>query len=110
MRFISIICTTLLLAGCKSSIPVAQETGKADVAYLLFIRSNPKDKKVTVTLTNPQKTFTAQTVKNKTANRKGVQYQVATGTRGLIVTNESGKVIYQTKIFLQGQEVKQINL
>lgn len=110
LKLLSIICATILLASCKISVPVAQETGKADVAYLLFIRSKSDNKKVTVALTNPQKVFTAETVKSKTANRKGRQYQVSTGTRDLTVTDESGNVIYQTKVFLQGQEVKEINL
>lgn len=101
----------MLLVGCKTNYPVAQETGKADVAYLLFVRSNNGPKDVTVTLSNPNVTFDAQTVKMKNSNRKGHQYQVGTGTRTLVVKDkESGKVLYQSKVFLQGQQVKEIQL
>lgn len=29
-----------LLIGCRASLPVAQESGKEDIAYLLFVSSN----------------------------------------------------------------------
>lgn len=105
-----LICGILLLVGCKISAPVAQETGKADVAYILVVRNHKADSKVYVTLTNPDVSFEARTVKGKKSNRKGYQYQVGTGTRGIIVKDAEGKVLYQSKIFLQGQEVKEIDI
>lgn len=30
----------LLLIGCRAHLPVAQESGKEDIAYLLFVSSN----------------------------------------------------------------------
>ena len=51
----------MLLVGCKTNYPVAQETGKADVAYLLFVRSNNGPKDVTVTLSNPKRVVRSYT-------------------------------------------------
>lgn len=107
-----LLCACIMLfAGCKTNYPVAQETGKADVAYLLFVRTNNGPKNVTVSMTDPNITFDAQTVKIKKSNRKGYQYQVSTGTRTIVVKDkENGKVLYQSKVFLQGQQVKEIEL
>ncbi len=99
----------LILMGCRSNLPVAQETGKEDMAYLLFVSGSEyanKDVQVTVDNGNP---FTARVVKQKKSSRKGTQYGVATGTRNLKVTCD-GNVIYQKKLFLSTQEVKQIIL
>lgn len=105
---ISIIC--LVLASCKANYPVAQETGKSDVAYIIIVRNHKANSNVTVSLTNPNITFEAQTVKNKKSNRRGHQYQVGTGTRGIIVKDKEGNILYQSKLFLQSQEVKEINI
>lgn len=105
-----ILCCIIALMGCRAHYPVAQETGKADVAYILIVRNHKADSKVTVTLTNPDVTFEAQTVKSKKANRRGYQYQVGTGTRGITVKGKNGEILYQSKIFLQGQEVKEIDI
>jgi hypothetical protein len=48
-------------------------------------------------------------VKEKKAKRKGSQYGIATGNRSIKVTSQ-GKVLYQKKIFVSAQEVKQIML
>lgn len=103
-----ILCCIIALMSCRAHYPVAQETGKADVAYILIVRNHKADSKVTVTLTNPNVTFEAQTVKSKKANRRGYQYQVGTGTRDITVKGQNGEILYQSKIFLQGQEVKEI--
>lgn len=105
-----ILCCIIALMGCRAHYPVAQETGKADVAYILIVRNHKADSKVTVTLTNPDVTFEAQTVNGKKANRRGCQYQVGTGTRGVTVKGQNGEILYQSKIFLQGQEVKENNI
>ena len=99
----------LLLLGCKANLPVAQQGGKEDMAYLLFTSPNEYGgKEVEVTVDGSTK-FTVKVVKQKKANRKGTQYGVAPGTKTMKVTCD-GKAIYQKKIFLSTQEVKQIIL
>ena len=88
-----------LLIGCRASLPVAQESGKEDIAYLLFVSSNEYAGKNVV----------VKVVKNSKANRRGYQYGIAVGTRNLTVSY-NGKNIYQKKIFVSTQEVKQIIL
>ena len=97
----------LLLIGCRAHLPVAQESGKEDIAYLLFVSSNEyAGKSVAVKIDN-NVPFTAKVVKNSKANRRGSQYGIAVGTRNLTVSY-NGKNIYQKKIFVSTQEVKQI--
>lgn len=99
----------LLLAACKANFPVAQESGKEDMAYLLFVgQSQYGGQEVEVTIDNATP-FTAKVVKAKKSNRRGTQYGIATGTRDLKVT-ANGQTIYQKKIFVSTQEVKQIQL
>ena len=99
----------ILLTGCRANFPVAQESGKEDIAYLLFVSPNQyagKEVQVKVDNTAP---FTAKVVKAKKANRRGSQYGIAVGTRTLTVSYNS-KNIFQKKIFVSTQEVKQITL
>lgn len=98
-----------MMVGCKANFPVAQESGRDDMAYLLFVgQSQYGGKDVDVTIDNAAP-FTAKVVKSKKANRRGTQYGIATGTRDIKVTSD-GKTIYQKKIFVSTQEVKQIVL
>lgn len=100
---------SLLIVGCKSNYPVAQQSGKEDMAYLLFVGQQVYgEKEVQVTI-DDNAPFTAKVVKSKKSNRKGTQYGISTGTRNLKVTFD-GKTIYQKKIFVSTQEVKQIIL
>lgn len=102
----------LLLSGCRAHYPVAQQSGKEDAAYLLFIGQSvygeKNNKTVTVTIDN-EAPFTANVVKQKEALRRGTQYRVNTGARQLTVSSE-GKILYQKQVFLSPQEVKQIIL
>jgi len=105
----SLFALASLLAGCKANYPVAQQSGKEDMAFLVFV--GPKE-----TYGNGSKpvhvdgsTFDAKVVKPKTANRKGTQYGVATGRRNITVTF-NGQTIYQKQLFLSTQETKIINL
>lgn len=99
----------LLLLSCKANFPVAQGSGKEDMAYLLFVSPNQyAGENVQVTIDNGQP-FTAKVVKAKKSNRRGTQYGIATGTRTLKVSCE-GKILYEKKIFVSTQEVKQIIL
>lgn len=98
-----------LLMGCKANFPVAQQTGKEDMAYLLFVgKKEYGGKEVQVTIDNAEP-FTAKVVKSKKANRRGTQYGIGTGARDIVVRCD-GKTLYQKKIFVSTQEVKQIIL
>ena len=99
----------LLLMGCKANFPVAQESGKEDIAYLLFVSEKQyAGKEVQVTVDGNTQ-FDARVVKGKKANRRGNQYGISTGNRSLKVSYQ-GKVLYQKRIFVSTQEVKQIIL
>ncbi len=99
----------LILFSCKANFPVAQQSGKEDMAYLLFISSDQyADKEVEVTI-DDAKPFFAKVVKQKKSNRRGSQYGISTGARSLKVSYE-GRILYQKKIFVSTQEVKQIVL
>ena len=109
--FISIFATVCLLMGCKSNFPVAQQSGKEDMAFLVFVGPSNTygngSKTVQVDVDGTK--FDAKVVKPKTANRKGTQYGVATGRRNIKVMF-NGKEIYSKQLFLSSQETKIINL
>ena len=108
-KLLILLVLPLLLGSCRVSYPVAQQSGKEDMAFLLFVSSDTyKDKDVQVSI-DGAKPFIARVTKSKKSNRKGTQYGIGTGTRTLKVSYE-GKVIYQKKIFVSTQEVKQIIL
>ena len=105
------IAIALFFVGCKANYPVAQQSGKEDMAYLVFVGplgtygngSNPVQVDVDGTK------FDAKVVKPKTANRKGTQYGVATGRRNITV-KFNGQTVYQKQLFLSSQETKIIKL
>lgn len=106
-----ILCAlaTFALWSCKANYPVAQESGKEDVAYLLFVSTrNAANKDVDVTVDNAT-TFKARTVKSKKSNRRGTQYSVQTGKRRVKVLY-GGAVLYDKFVFLSSQETKVITL
>lgn len=108
-KLLYLLFLPLLLSGCKVNFPVAQQSGKEDIAYLLFISQKQyAGKNVQVTIDDAQP-FDAKVVKTKKSNRKGTQYGIATGTRKLKVSCD-GKNLYEKKVFLSTQEVKQILL
>jgi hypothetical protein len=102
---------SFLLTGCKSSFPVAQQSGKEDMAYLVFVgpKETYKNGDILVQVEVDGTQFDAKVVKPKVANRKGTQYGVATGKRNVTVRKD-GQVIYQKQLFLSSQETKIINL
>jgi len=108
--FFAIAIATLII-GCKANYPVAQQSGKEDMAYLVFVGPlqtyGNGSKPVQVDVDGTQ--FEAKVVKPKTANRKGTQYGVATGRRNITVTF-NGNIIYKKQLFLSSQETKIINL
>lgn len=108
-KLLILLILPMLLGSCRVSYPVAQQSGKEDMAFLLFVSSNTYGgKDVQVSIDNAQP-FTAKVTKSKKSNRKGTQYGISTGTR-LLKVSYGGKVIYQKKIFVSTQEVKQIIL
>lgn len=107
LKLLCMFTLPLLFTACKT--PVAQQSGKEDVAYLLFVSPNEyAGKEVTVVLDN-QKPFSVKVVKEKSAKRKGTQYGVKTGPRSIKVIS-GDRILYQKKIFVSTQEVKQIIL
>ncbi len=110
MKKILILCTlSFILIGCKANYPVAQQSGKEDVAYLLFVGSKDYSAKEVQVVVDEAQPLTVQVIKPKKANRKGTLYGVSTGTRNLRVYSD-GNILYQKKVFLSPQEVKQITL
>lgn len=106
-----LIAATSLMVACKSSFPVAQQSGKEDMAYLVFVGPlqtyGNGSKPVQVDVDGTQ--FDAKVVKPKTSNRKGTQYGVAPGRRNVTV-RFNGEVVYQKQLFLSSQETKIITL
>ena len=109
--FFAIIASVLMLTGSKTSVPVAQQSGKEDMAYLVFVgpKSTYGNGLHPVQVDVDGTKFDAKVVKPKTANRKGVQYGVAPGTRNITV-KFNNNVVYNKKLFLSSQETKIINL
>ena len=109
--FFILLALTSLLVGCKTNFPVAQQSGKEDMAYLVFVGPRQTygngSKLVQVDIDGNQ--FEAKVVKPKTANRKGTQYGVATGRRNVTV-KFNNQIIYQKQLFLSSQETKIISL
>ena len=108
-KFLIISAVIAMLVGCRAHYPVAQQSGKEDIAYLLFVSGDVyKGKTVDVTIDNGT-SFQAQVVKSKKANRRGTQYGIPVGIKTLTVKYQ-GRVIYEKQIFLSNQETKIIVL
>ena len=107
----AIAFVAVLLVGCKSSYPVSMQSGQEDMAYLVFVgpRQTYGNGSKPVQVDVDGKQFDARVVKPKTANRKGIQYGVATGRRNVTV-KFNGQTIYQKQLFLSSQETKIITL
>ena len=104
-----LIALPLMLLSCRANFPVAQQTGREDIAYLLFVSPNEyAGKKVSVFIDDEQP-FVVEVVQAKKASWKGIQYAVKTGTRLLKVSN-GDRTLYNKKIFISSQEVKQVIL
>lgn len=108
MKKVLIFCSLIgLFVSCKA--PVAMQSGREDIAYLVFV--SPKtywNKKVDVSIDN-QTNFEAKVVKTKRSNFWGRQYGISTGRRNLKVSH-NGTIIYQKEIFVSSQETKVITL
>lgn len=105
----ALFAITCLMVGCKSSFPVAQQSGKEDMAFLLFVGPQAKYGSKLVQVDVDGNAFDAKVVKPKTANRKGTQYGVSTGKRNVTVRFK-GNIVYSKQLFLSSQETKTITL
>ena len=108
-KILSLLTLLLVLTGCRVSAPVAQQGGKEDRAFLLFVSPDEYAGKEVQVSIDDARPFTAKVVKMKKSNRKGTQYGIGTGTRRLKVVYQ-GRVLYQKKVFMSTQEVKPIIL
>lgn len=103
------VVISFLLGSCKANFPVAQQSGKDDVAYLLFVSASNQGSEIVDVTIDGSTTFEAKTVKAKKANRKGTSYAIATGRRKIKVIKE-GQILYNKEIFVSTQETKIITL
>ncbi len=108
-KILFLISLPLLLAGCRAHLPVAQQGGKENMAYLLFVSDKTYAGQTVQVSLDENTTFDAQVVKQRKAARRGTQYGVGTGVRRMKVMS-GGRVIYQKNLYLSSQEVKQIVL
>lgn len=99
----------LFLCGCKANYPVSQESGKEDIAYLIFVSASNSGRKVVDVDLDGVTSFRAETVKSKKANRRGTCYSVQTGKRKITVKRD-GTTLYEKYVFLSPQETKVITL
>ena len=107
-RFLILLILPLLI-GCKANYPVTQQSGKEDMAFLLFISSDLYAGKNVEVIIDDKAPFEAEVVKAKKSNRSGTQYGISTGAHSLKVIY-NGETLYEKKIFTSTQEVKQIIL
>lgn len=110
-KLLCLLCcaVTAMLCGCKANYPVAQESGKEDVAYLIFVSSSDSRNKNVDVSVDDKTTFLAKTVKSRKSNRRGTQYSVQTGKRKVKV-RYNGQILYDKYVFLSPQETKVITL
>ena len=107
--FYIVLGLALVMVGCKANYPVTQQSGKDDVAFLLFVSASNQSSQIVDVTIDGNTTFEAKTVKAKKADRKGTSYAVATGRRRLKVEKE-GQTLYEKEVFLSTQETKIITL
>ena len=104
-----ILFLSVLVVACKITYPREQQSGKEDVAFLLFVSYKQYvNRPLTITL-DGKTTFEAKVVRDSKATYKGQSYAVKPGKRDIIVRN-GNEVIYSKKLFLSPQETKQIKL
>lgn len=103
------LLVAVFMTGCRANYPVAQQSGKEDVAFLLLVsQKNYINEELTVKIDDTE--FEAKAVSAKKSNRRGKAYTVATGRRKLTVTDKQGQTLYKREVMLSTQETKQIML
>lgn len=108
-KLLYLLLLPLMLFSCKAYAPVSQESGKEDMAYLMFVSPSQYAGKTVQVTVDKGRPFEAKVVKATKSDRKGTQYGITAGSRTLKVNCE-GKTLYEKKIFVTTQEVKQIIL
>lgn len=106
--FYVFIILSICFISCKTLD--TQQSGKEDMAYLLFVSLDRyAGNEIFVTLDN-NPTFSAIVEHDNNSNFNGTRYGVNIGTRNIKVVDNNNNVIYQKKIFLSTQEIKKIVL
>jgi len=109
LTLIGCMLAVLIMTGCRAHYPVSQQSGKEDIAYLLFVSTGGQYDKAKVNVSIDDQQYEAEVVPQKKANRRGTQYTATPGNHQLTVTKD-GQTLYQKRIFLSAQEVKTISL
>ena len=99
----------LLLSGCKSYAPIARESGKADIAFLIFTSNGAYNNKTVHIILNGKTDFDAKVVKARKSSYKGNVYPVPVGkNRVKVIYN--GETLYNKELFISTQETRIIPL
>lgn len=100
----------LVLSGCKTTMPIAEQGGRADVGFLIFTSEKKYvNKPIDVSVNNGEATFTAKPVNPSKSKSNGASYQLSTGKKSILVTKD-GETLYKGVIMLYPQETKVITL
>lgn len=106
---LTLLSTIVLISGCATTMPIAQESGKADAAYLLISSSGKNvNKPVIVTIDNIT-SFEAKPIKRKHITEKGISYQIKPGKRHVKITRQNTS-LYEGTVFINQQETKIIQI
>lgn len=109
MKNYLLIATLLLLLGGCARMPIAQEKGYDDMAYLIFVGSPDYNKKGLDVTIDGKTTFRAKVVSPKKSQTKGLLYAISTGRRRIEIICD-GEKIYDKEVFVSTQETKKITL
>lgn len=100
---------TILSQGCSTSMPIAHEGGKGDVAYIVIASANSNVGKTVTVNVNDLRPFDANVVKLKDAKFNGTSYQIKPGRKSVKITR-NGVVLYDSQVFISPQETKIITI
>ena len=106
---LTLLATMTLISGCATTMPIAQESGKTDSAYLLISSSGKNvNKPVIVTIDNIT-SFEAKPIKRKHITEKGISYQIKPGKRHIKITHQNS-ALFEGTVFINQQETKIIQI
>lgn len=107
---LSIVAVCFVFNSCRTSMPIGEHGGQANVGYLLFTSKKMYvNKPVEVNINNGETVFTAKLIKFAKSKSNGTSYQISTGKKSIVVSNK-GEILYKGTIMLYPQETKVINL
>lgn len=105
-----VVITIATLSSCRTTMPIGEQGGRADVGYLIFTSEKQYvNKPVDVKVNNGEASFIAKPIKPANSKSKGTSYQLSTGKKSIIVTKD-GETLYKGVIMLYPQETKVITL